>query len=164
MGVYFRNAIGSRDLIIASQNSPVASKSQGKYVHLDNYYEHRRATRRCRPEVTRTGTNGLINSRSAMPWQMQNRPWLLNLPMAQRAVSLCLAKTEECLTWKLGVLATPTVLRNLSQNCSNTPFSFFLGPWLSELIAKFLQYPSPVVLAPQDPRTLLRPSDSYVDI
>ena len=33
-------------------------------------YKHIRATRRCRPKVTRIGMHGLLHSRSAMPWRL----------------------------------------------------------------------------------------------
>ena len=45
----------------------------------DGIYEHRRATRRCRPKVTRISTHGLefkleliglLRSLSAMPWRL----------------------------------------------------------------------------------------------
>ena len=58
-----------------------------------------RATRRCRPKATRIGTPGLLHSRSAMTWQTQNRAWLLYLPMTQRGVVFCPAKTEGCMAW-----------------------------------------------------------------
>ena len=36
-------------------------------------YDYKRATRRCRPKVTRIGTQGVLDSRRAVLWQMQIR-------------------------------------------------------------------------------------------
>ena len=62
-------------------------------------HEHRRATRRCRPKVKRIGTGGLLHSRNAIPWQMQNRGWgIASLP-ANDATGHSLAKMEGRMTW-----------------------------------------------------------------
>ena len=39
-------------------------------VRMTGCYENRRATRRCHPKATRTGTRGLLHSQSARPWRL----------------------------------------------------------------------------------------------
>ena len=81
----------------ASRQPPRSGASGMKPVmRTAKRYEHRRAKRRCRPKFTRSGTHGLLHFQSAMPWQMHNMAILLYLPMTQRGIVLCQAKTEGC--------------------------------------------------------------------
>ena len=52
---------------LPAPDQPGRERGQVKTDFLDCTYVYRRGTRRCRPKAIRTGTHGLLRSRSAMP-------------------------------------------------------------------------------------------------